>query len=247
MKNWHTEKLLINDTNVDFNSIVPVTELMKMFQIATFNHSQQIELDHNTMLEKSGAFWVVTKMKLSLNGEIKSQDKISLTTWTHELGAVRALRDCVFKNKNSIKVKANAEWCCLDAETRKLRKLNSIVYPDLEMEKTNNLNLTFSNLKEDVNEKDFVYSKKILATDVDLNNHTNNMRYNYMVLDAFSVEELKAFRIKEYEIYFVNESYEQDEINIYKKKIKNGFYVEGKILDKTIFRSVLKTKKKREI
>ena len=66
MKNWHTEKLLINDANVDFDSKVSITELMKFFQIATFNHSQKIELDHETMLKKSNAFWVVTKMKVIL-------------------------------------------------------------------------------------------------------------------------------------------------------------------------------------
>lgn len=243
MKNWHNEKLLINDTNVNFNSNVPVYELMKLFQIATFNHSQKIELDHDSMQEKSNAFWVVTKMKLVLNGEIRSQEKISVTTWTHPLGAVRALRDCVIKSTNKIKVKGTAEWCCLDYETRKLRKLSSIVYPDLEMEKTKFLNLSFSNLKEDVNEKDKVYSKIVRSTDVDLNNHTNNMKYNLMAFDAFSVEELKNINIKEYEIYFVNESYEGNVIDVYKKRVKNHFYIEGRIEDKTIFRVVIKFKK----
>ena len=40
MKNWHTEKFIINDTNVDFNETVSILEIMKMFQVATFNHSQ---------------------------------------------------------------------------------------------------------------------------------------------------------------------------------------------------------------
>ena len=240
MKNWHTEKFTINDTNINFNSTVPITELIKMFQIATFNHSQNIELDHKSMETKSGAFWVVTKMKLCVKDNIYSQDKVSVTTWTHEIGSVRALRDCVFKCGNKVKVKGVAEWCCLDFRTRKLRKLNTIVYPDLEMEKTKNNNLVFSNLKEDVGENHKVYSKTIQSTDIDLNNHTNNMIYNYMALNAFSCEELKSFSIKEYEIYFVNESYEGDVIDIYKKKLKNVYYIEGKIQDKTIFKSVIK-------
>ena len=244
MKNWHTEKLLINDTNVDFNSVVPVTEFLKLFQIATFNHSQEIGLDHDSMKEKSNAFWVVTKMKLCLNDFVRSQDKVSVTTWTHEAGGVRALRDCVMKIKNSIKVKATSEWCCLDYETRRLRKMNSIKYPELDMEKTKNLNTVFTNMKEEVQQKDFVYSKIVRSTDVDLNNHTNNLRYNYMAIDAFTVDELKQIDIKEYEIYFVNESYEGDKIDVFKKNIRNYFYIEGKIEDKTIFRSVIKFKKK---
>ena len=244
MKNWHNERLLINDTNVDFTSQVSVSELMKLFQIATFNHSQEMGLDHDSMQKNSNAFWVVTKMKLILNKGIYSQEKISVTTWTHPLGSVRAIRDCVIKSGNSIKVKGTAEWCCLDYETRRLRKLNSIVYPDLEMERTKTLNVSFVNLKEELTEKDKVYTKVVRSTDIDLNNHTNNMKYNIMALDAFRVEELKNLNIKEYEIHFVNESYENDVIDVYKKKIKNYYYIEGKSADKTIFRVVIKFKKK---
>lgn len=243
MTNWHTEKFTINDTNIDYNSIVPITELIKFFQITTFNHSRVMGLDHNSMIKNSNAFWVITKMKLQLNGEVKEQDKISVTTWTHELGAVRTLRDCVIKTKNSTKVKATSEWCCLDMETRKLRKMNSICYPELEMEKTNNLNTIFTNMREQVDEKDYVYSRTVRSTDIDLNNHTNNLKYNFMALDAFSVEELKNIILKEYEIYFVNESYEGDKIDVYKKRIKNYFYIEGKNQDKTIFKVVIKFKK----
>lgn len=248
MKNWHNEKFLINDTNVDFSSVVPITELIKFFQITTFNHSNLMGLDHDSMQKNSNAFWVITKLKIRLNGNIKVGDKISAITWTHELGGVRALRDCVLKNKNSIRVKATSEWCCLDYETRRLRKMSTIHYPELEMEKTNNLNTTFTNLKVDVSEKDFVYSKTVRATDIDLNYHTNNLKYNFMALDSFSVDELKSICIQEYEIYFVNESYENDRIDIFKKRVKNLYYIEGKTNEKTIFRVVIKFKKeKREV
>ena len=245
MKNLHTEKITINDTNINFNSVVPITELMKLFQIATFNHSQQIELDHETMKEKSNAFWVVTKMKLCLNGDIHSQDKVSVTTWTHELGTIRALRDCTIKNGKSIKVKGVAEWCCLDYETRKIRKLSSIVYPELEMKKTTKNNITFSNMREEVSAKNKVYSKTIRSTDIDLNNHTNNMVYNKIAFDALTVEEQNNFDVKEYEIYFINESYEGDVIDVYKKKVKSYYYIEGKIAEKTIFKAVIKFKNKK--
>ncbi|MBQ8615422.1 MAG: hypothetical protein IJ415_02530 [Clostridia bacterium] len=244
MKNWHTEKITIDDTNVNFESVVPVTELIRFFQIATFNHSNEIGLDHVSMQEKSNAFWVITKMKVVLNDNIQVADKLLVTTWTHELGGVRALRDCLIKKGNSIKAKATSEWCCLDFETRKLRKMNSIHYPELEMQKTNNLNTEFTNMREEVSEKDYVYTKIVRSTDVDINNHTNNLRYNFMALDAFSVEDLKSIDMKEYEIYFVNESYEGDKIDVFKKRVKNYYYVEGRIQDKTIFRAVIKYKKK---
>ena len=63
-------------------------------------------------------------------------------------------------------------------------------------------------------------------------------------LYKMSVEELKHLHIKEYEIYFVNESYEGDEIKVYKKKVKNYYFIEGRTESKTIFKSVLKIRKR---
>ena len=244
MKNWHSEKLIIDDTNVDFSSTVPVTELLKLFEIATFKHSNKMGLDHVSMEKNSNAFWVVTKMKVIPCSEIKTGDKINVTTWTRELGTARALRDCVIKKGNTIKAKFLAEWCCLDFETRRLRRMNSICYPKLEMEKTNHIKTDFSNFKEQVDSSNYVYTRTIRSTDIDVNNHTNNLKYNNIAIDTFSVEELKSFEIKEYEIYFVNESCEGDKIDVFKKKVKNQFYIEGRVEDKTIFKVVMKFKKK---
>ena len=240
MKNWHTEKLIVDDTNVDFTMTVPITELLRLFEIATFKHSNIMGLDHVSMEKLSNAFWVVTKMKVIPQKPIETGDKISVTTWTRELGTVRALRDCSIKVGRSVKAKFLAEWCCLDFETRKLRRLNSICYPDLVMEKTDYVKTDFSNLKETVSDNDFVYTRVIRSTDIDVNQHTNNLKYNYIAIDAFSIEELKSLRIKEYEIYFINESYEGDKIDVYKKKVKNYYYIEGKSEDKTIFKAVMK-------
>ncbi len=244
MNNWHTERLIIDDTYVNHEMKVPVTELMKLFEVATFNHSNEMGLDHVSMEKMSHAFWVVTKMKVILLSPIVTNEKVSVTTWTRELGTARALRDCVIKSKNKVKAKFLAEWCCLDWDTRKLRRMNTICYPELVMEKKDYVKTEFTNIKEEMGEKDFVYTRIIRATDIDVNLHTNNLKYNYMALDAFSIEELNSFDIKEYEIYFVNESHEGDKINIYKKKTKNYFLIEGKTEEKIIFRVVMKVKRK---
>ena len=242
MKNWLAEKITIDDTHVDHTSCVPITELMKLFEIATFQHSNIMGLDHNSMKKNSNAFWVVTKMKVVSIKPIQVGEKIKVTTWTHELGTARAIRDCVIKSGNTIKAKFKAEWCCLDFNTRKLRRMNTICYPELEMEKVDNVKTEFSNLRVDVKEDDFAYSKIVRSTDIDVNLHTNNLKYNFMVFDAFSVDEIRSLKVKEYEIYFVNESYENDKIDIFKKKIRKTYYVEGRVSDKVIFKTVIKVK-----
>lgn len=246
MKNLHTEYYLPNDNELDFNENISAFDVLKMLQRVTFSHSNKLKLDHKTMLEKSNAFWVITKMKYILNSPIKANEKVLLKTWTQPPQTVRFLRDIQIKKSNKILIKAVSEWCCLDYTSKTIRRSNSINYPDLEMVKMGSNNLNFINPKIQVSEKDYVYTREIKLTDIDLNLHTNNLKYTNIALDAFSVAEIKDKFIKEYEIYFVSQSYEGDRIDVYKKKVKNIYYVEGKIENKTIFKVVLKLKNKKK-
>ena len=219
MKNMYKEKLVVDDTSIDYEMRVPITEIMRMLEIATFNHADSIGLDHDNMIKTSNAFWIVSKMKLLVTGSLKSGDKATIKTWTYEPGMIRFDRACELKVGSSIKAKAIAEWCCLDYETRRIRKGNSINFPQLEMVETKKMPTTYTNMKLDVDKDDYVYTKTIRSTDIDVNNHTNNLKYNFMAIDCFTVDEMKSMDIKEYEIYFVNESHEGDKIDIYRKNI----------------------------
>lgn len=245
MKNLYQEKYLINDTEVDINENLSPIEILKLLQRVTFNHSQKLDLAHQTMLDRDNAFWVVTKMKYVCNNPIKSNQTLTLKTWTHKPQAVRFVRDLQIKLKNKVMLNGRSEWCCLDYTTKTLRRSNSITYPELDMVENKQNKIEFSNLKLETTEKDYAYTKQIMATDLDVNMHTNNLKYSVIALDSFTAEELKALEIKEYEIYFVNESYFGDVIKIYKKHFKNYWYIEGKTENKSIFKVVIKTKKGR--
>lgn len=242
MKNCHTEHFVVDDIMLDFKEHLPFSEIVKIFQFTTFKHSNLLGLDHVSMLEKSNAFWVVSRIKIVLKKQAGLFDKLSATTWTHPIGMVKAVRDCVVKHKNSIVAKCTSEWCCLDSETRKIRKLNSIHYPELEMLKLDNLNTQFELFNVELSDNDYVYTKIVRASDLDVNMHTNNLKYNQMVYDAFSVDELKSFDVNEYEIQFFNETKLGDNISILKRKVGKRYYCLGKVGDKIIFKAILKTK-----
>lgn len=245
MKNCYLEKYLTNDTEVDINENLSVIDVLRLMQRVTFAHSQELGLAHQTMIDRDNAFWVITKMKVVLNKQIKSNQKVVLKTWTHRPMAVRFTRDLQIKNKNSVWVKGRSEWCCLDYTTRMLRRANSIQYPEMDMVELKENEIFFSNLVSTVEQKNYVYTKIVRPTDLDVNMHTNNLKYSVMAMDAFTVDELKKYEIKEYEIYFVNESRLGDKIDIYKKRVDGLWYIEGKIEDKTIFKVVIKTKKRK--
>ncbi len=243
MKNVYVQKVITNDTQADHSFCLPIYEILRLAEVAAFNHANLIGLDHQTMEQKSNAFWIVSKMKLFLKQNILPHEKLTVKTWTHEPGLVRVDRDISIKSGRTTKAKITTEWCCLDVETHRIRKLNSINYPNLELAETEKVEANYTNLKLQLDKNNYVYTKIIRASDIDVNRHTNNLKYTVMALDALSFEQLDSLKISEYEIYFVNESHEGDKIDIYLKQQKNLIYIEGMVEERTIFRSVLKIKK----
>ena len=63
MKNMYKEKLVVDDTSINFNMSVPITEIMRMLEIATFNQAAMIGLDREGMIEPSNEFWRVSRVK----------------------------------------------------------------------------------------------------------------------------------------------------------------------------------------
>ncbi len=244
MKNIYKEKFIVDDTYLDFTNNVPIHDIVRIIERVAFNHANTIGLDHSTMEKRDNAFWVVTKMKIKFVNPIKVGEKLTLATWTHTPELVRFKRDGTIKAGNQVKVKSTTEWCCLDMNTHRIRKANTIGYPNLEMACKLDVKADYTNLKADMGEKDYVYTYTVRSTDIDLNQHTNNTKYNFMAENAFSVAEFKNLSISEWEVYFVNESHEGDNIKIYRRKIKNCYFIEGKLEDKTIFRAVAKLKRK---
>ena len=243
MKNYYAERHIVDATNLNMNSQMSITNILRIIEGTTFNHAKELGLDHYNMIEKCNAFWIVSKIKLKIiNPNICERDKITISTWTHLPGMLRFDRDSAIKIGNKLMVKATSEWCCLDATTRRPRKSNTVYYPEIEMVCNKSNNLKYTNMRVDVDKKDFVYTRQVRSTDIDVNNHTNNLKYNYFALDAFSVDELNKLNISEYEIYFVQESKENDLIDIYKTKKGKYYYIEGKSQNNTIFRVVIKVK-----
>lgn len=238
MQNVYTKNfnILSSQTDVDFK--LRFDAIANVFQDVTIEHSKIMRVDRDTLLQKSNAFWVLSKMKFSLNGEFELFEPVSVTTWPCTPSLIRFNR-CYTIISGSKNINAVSEWCILDATTKTLRKSNSVCYPTFEHQPCLN-GLEFSRINDDVNDIDFSYYYKTLATDVDSNNHVNNVAYVRMVLNAFTPKDFKDKNFKNFEIHFLNQSYLGDEISVFKKQLSpSKTLIIGKILQTKVFTCVL--------
>ncbi len=237
MKNTYSLTKQINASLIDYNNKMRFDTLLASFQDTAIFHSNEMGVGFEDFIKSSNAIWVLTKVKIYAPKMPVLTENVEFSTYPTDVSLLRFTREFTAFGDKDAKAVGHSEWCVLDATTKSLRKSNSIDYPrDLE-HRTDNVGLTFDNMRYEIG--DYVYTHKVKLTDIDCNRHTNNVAYARMALNAFSIEEYESFNFTTFEIKFIAQSYYGDEIEIYKNKIdENKVFILGKIQDKNIFSTI---------
>lgn len=125
-------------------------------------------------------------------------------------------------------------------KNRKIRKVNTVDYPeDMETEESI-LQKPYLRLEENFSEEDYLYQQKIFSSDIDYSNHTNNVSYVKYVVNTIPCKFFEENQITDFEIHYINESKEGQILKIYKKEKNNSMEFLIKEKDREIIRASLK-------
>lgn len=234
-------------SNCNCAGCMGVADIFNEFQDIATVHSQLMKIDGNTLRKESGAFWVVLKNKIHIYTTPKFLDRLVMETWPNMPGPVRSERNYVIRSVDgSVMVEGRSEWVILDCNDRTLRKLSSTGYPLDDIHDNRVLLPTpYTRMKETVTKDDFVFSKKVMSSDIDLSNHTNNVVYCRLMLDAFNCDFFINNVVTDFEISYQHESREGEYIEIYKKDIDEGYFLQASSPDGRVYATaILKVRKK---
>lgn len=232
---FYYEKKLIAGEGLIENDL-PVQYFLTLFQDVAGVHGEIMGVGLEKIRKEFNAFWVVTKTKLEFIKEVKKGEEILLQTFPSSVKPLRVQRDYAIKNAfGEVCVKGRSEWCVLDATTMGIRKMSSINHPEIaqfygdnqiEYERFGEINQEYADNCE----------IKVVDSDIDVNNHTNNVAYAKMALETLNERERLSLNPKTFEIHFLAQSYLGDLINVCKYKVSDSeIFFSGKIKDKKIF------------
>jgi len=211
-----SSKVLASNVNID--NKLSISGIINLFQdIATY-HAQEIGIDADTLREKSNAFWIVTKYKLKIKKAPRYLDGLTGVTWMMPRAKITVNRCFRFSDSDgNVCVEGISEWAILDLENRSIRRLSTTPYPDddgytPEPEPVSK----YTNLSCPIREDEYIYSHKVMASDIDMSAHTNNSVYTLIMQNAFDCGFYKTHDITEFEIAYRHESVEGDTIKLYR-------------------------------
>jgi len=232
-----TLKQEISWANDDFdsNGRIKISSLMYAFQEIAGDHAESLNFGFDDLIANN-SMWVITKLRFKVNGMIKPGETYTLQTFPRPRKGVTFYRDYyIYDNTGNELVKGTSHWSIVNFETRKVERARF----QFEGEFTDKVAFDDDIVKFKITEGEFVKTRKIVETDLDRNNHTNNCRYGDMTEEVITKNDSYDFTL-----HFAMEALLGDEIQIYKSVGEGGeSYVMGKFDDEEgtlIFQSMIK-------
>ena len=206
--------------------------VLDIFQDIAGKHSASYGMSFDEMMS-SNMIWVLLRVKYRVLRNIPLYSKVNAITWPKKKGLVDFDRETIITDMDgNTLIEGISKWIVLDVNTRKIIPARHIEYcapcPEDSI-----FNDKFDKIKDFNIEGLSKQTYTIQFCDVDHNGHTNNAKYATMALNTLCLSKDEV--IKEFEINFINESYLNDEIDLYNIKEDKTYFVKGVSKDKTVF------------
>lgn len=195
----------------------------RLSAFSLFNYIQDIASEHAELLhfgrgdlQRSNQFWILSRLYAEIERFPLWGETVILRTWPRGTEGLFALRDIEANSKDGGKVAgATTSWVIVDSETRRPQRPDSLLermnlnFPD---RRTTNRNAG----KPGAVEQPFTESPTFIVkpSDLDVNQHVNNVKYIQWVTDTFNVSFLSDYSPKTVEVSYLSESVEGDRILI---------------------------------
>ena len=228
MKEFFESKKIIQAHEVDFTNRLRIDSLFVLLQDTAAAHADKLNLGFTALIKHDFA-WVLSWAKVKVEIFPVFREEIKIKTWPKKKYKLYSLRDFfIYNSEDKIICRATTAWLPINIKTKKIIDTSSLPEPINYQENHSALD-EFPQRVFELTEKEFLLKKKMRYTDIDLNQHVNNIKYIELILDSFSVQHYEKQKLEKIEINFVSESKFDDEIEVYtsSRKEKNSSIIEG--------------------
>lgn len=173
----------------------------------------ELNADNITMKEEYNAAWVFAKNRVKILENIAWNEEFHVICFISSTTRATVNVDTAIKNKSEkLCVYSRAELCALDLQSGRIRKIPVPGFDDGMITEKPETDIVFTRFhKGELPENGHVQVK---YTNIDFSRHTNNIEYIRFMLDTYTVRELESRAIKEMEVSYTGQSFENDVLTI---------------------------------
>lgn len=202
---------------------------MDMAQEMAYQAAAAMRFGYDELIVKNMA-WVLSRMRFRFLDAPHWGDRIVFRTWHRGAFGPFFVRDFEVLSPDGVRlVEATSSWVVIDTVTRAMAR------PEDALPKDDTACHDFAietpagkvMMPRGV-QPEYVMTRKVAYSDIDLVGHTNNARYVSWAMDCLDYGE-SGIKVDEVEIVFHHETRPGDEVALYRASANGNHYVEGRL------------------
>ncbi|MCM1308173.1 MAG: thioesterase [Butyrivibrio sp.] len=206
----------------DDNTLVGMRGYLYYFQDMATGHMHSFGKGNDTVPDDYGICWMYTKYKMHLEREADF-NTVDLETWIEKTRFPGVIHQALeISRGGEIFARGRLESCLVDIESKRLAKPSAIEFPTEVFEDRTVDVAPFTKLPKTAEAMEYVYSHTVRYTDLDRNRHMTNLRYVALLMDAFDSDFYHENLVTDFELHYIGQCYEGEEIKICKKSTPDG-------------------------
>lgn len=213
MNNKFEKKYMINTYDVDSNLRCKFSSLVNYLWDVVISQSEHLGETSDGLISQH-SLWVLLKYDISIHEYPKLKETITVDTGVLGIKKFYGYRNYTIKNSNGdIIANATSTAILIDEKKRRPAKISeeqSKIY-GIEGELSNPPVLDDIALLE---REDFSGSYPVRFSDIDSNNHVNNVKYMEMSLDTLPRSILNEYNLSNIKVLFKKESLDGDTLKV---------------------------------
>lgn len=173
--------------------------------------------------------WVLSRLAIEMKDMPQQYARFSVETWVE--GAMRYFTNRNFRiadaeDDNKVYGYGRSIWAMIDTKTRQPQNILEIHDGEIEnyIEKNKPCPIDRLSRVQMSNNAQFVASVCTHYSDVDINGHINSVKYIEHVLDLFSFDHYRKYRVERFDIAYVAESYCGDTLCFYQEETEQNVF-----------------------
>lgn len=229
------DSFVVKCHEVDSAKRLKPSAFMDMAQEMAYQAAAVMRFGYDELIVKNMA-WVLSRMRFRFLEAPVWGDEIIIRTWHRGAFGPFFVRDFEVSGADGRRmVEATSSWVVIDTTDRRMARPEDV----LSSEDTACRDFAIETpagkvmMPRSVGHE-YVMTRKVAYSDIDLVGHTNNARYVAWAMDCLDYGE-KGIRVDEVEIVFHHETRPGDEVALYRAVEKGHSYVEGRRGDTPVF------------
>jgi len=209
----YKQEVIVSNNDVDIRFELKVSAIFRYFQDVALLATESLGVD-SISLAKRNIDWVITRMDVEINRLPKCDEKITIHTYPgKDLAMLYPRYFYVTDEKGNVIIRSSSIWALIDNTTRKVI-VDRDVISKLPAEMYGNELLLPGKIAIPEN-KELIEKRKIHYSDLDFNNHMNNVRYVELISDIHDSDFYKKYRPSFISLNYMKEIKEKEMVSVY--------------------------------